>query len=118
MMSRKVYADRREERRDVLLGALGWILVNGLFVFVTVIIAGQWTARVEGNPEAVSTVGNVAAIAYMAALFANLAALVLFGRFRMFVALGMLAAIGGLLGIGIVVGVLATAVCLISQVGR
>ncbi len=110
MMSRKVYADRREERRDLLLGALGWILVNGLFLLLIAII-GEESARVNGDPNAASTVGNVA-------LFANLAALVLFGRFRMFVALGMLAAIGGLLGIGIVVGVLATAVCLISQVGR
>ncbi len=110
MVSRKVYADRREERQDLVLGALGWILVNGLFLLLIAII-GEESARVNGDPNAASTVGNVA-------LFANLAALLLLGYFRKYLALGMLAAMGVLLGIGIVVGVLATAVCLISQGGR
>ncbi len=110
MLSPRVYADRREKREDLVLGALGWILVNGLFLLLMGIVSEQM-ATVDGDPNAAPTVGNVA-------LFANLAALLLLGYFRRFLALGMLAAMAGLLAIGVVVGVIATAVCLISQVGR
>lgn len=101
--TRKVYTERREKVIDFLIGFGGWYAINSLMYVLLVSIASQ-----------VSTLDNmnvVGILLLVLPLLVNIAAIVVAGFTRYWIALGALAAFALLLFGVLVLSLLVYAIC-------
>jgi hypothetical protein len=103
-LTRKTYTTRREKVIDFVIGFFGWFIVNGVLYACSIAVLSQFAS--ESIPEPLPVLFLVAL-----PLLINIAALILLGLTRRWIALGALAAFALLLIGTLLLGLIVYAVC-------
>lgn len=117
-LTKKEYTDRAEQRKDFIIGIAIFIGLNVILYFsmgAFYVLMGALTENFGTSPGAWSV---IIPFVYLLPFLINIGVLVFFLLTRSWIARGFLAAFGTLLAASIVLGILASVVCLILGGGN
>ena len=113
MLVRKVYETKEEKRRDLIIGVVGFFVINGVLVCSSSLLGGL----VNNSSLDFNIIETITFILACIPFLINIGLIIYFAFTRAWIALGMLAALAVLFALAIVAGIFLTIACFVMLAG-